>query len=96
MYGVRCRCAGKRIHLPPHRHIVNRCRGRIRATRCARASVATQTDAAPALTSAWAAARAVAPVVKMSSTIKTCCAVTLARIGDQESSAHIHAGAGAG
>ncbi len=38
----------------------------------ARASVATHTLSAPALTSAWDAARAVAPVVRMSSIIRTC------------------------
>jgi hypothetical protein len=44
--------------------------------RCARANVATQTEAAPALSKVCAAARAVAPVVRMSSTSKMCCAVT--------------------
>jgi hypothetical protein len=42
----------------------------------ARASVATHTLAAPALSSACAAARAVAPVVRMSSTSSTCLPVT--------------------
>ena len=50
--------------------------------RRARASVATQTEAAPAFTSACAAARAVAPVVKMSSTQQNVFAANRCWIGN--------------
>ena len=55
------------------------------------ASVATHTEAAPARTSAWAAARAVAPVVKMSSIDQDVLHVDGSRIGDREGAAHIQA-----
>jgi hypothetical protein len=48
------------------------------------ASVATHTEAAPAWTSACAAARAVAPVVKMSSITRMCFDVDSSRIGDRK------------
>ena len=59
------------------------------SARPARASVATHTVAAPACFNVLAAARAVAPVVRMSSTSSTCCSSPL-RSSPPERPTHIH------